>query len=160
MIDKAHVVETLFGQRKRLWQRETRHEAMLLMKAVYANDAGARDKIVTAILEGPPQELLSGKVEHEAERESFEMLSFLESSGELTLPPLARDKLLSLRKLHPDGVQVRILVYQFGLSRGRSERMSVSMKSNQSNPLICLRKSLGFKTLGNYLAGNSARQLG
>ena len=102
MIDRAHVLETLFGQRKRLWQRETRHEAMLLMKAVYANDAGARDKIVTAILEGPPQELLTGEVEHEAERESFEMLSFLESSEHITLPPEAREKLLTLREQHPE----------------------------------------------------------
>ena len=53
MIDSGHMLDVLFGKANALWRRETQHEAMLLMTALYKADAEAREQISSAILAGP-----------------------------------------------------------------------------------------------------------
>ena len=160
MIDRVHVLETLFGRKNALWQRETQHEAMLLMRALYTNDVEAREKIVTAVLEGPPQELLSGEVEHEAERELFEMLSFLESSEHVVLPAEAQKILSTLRGTHPEWRPRPYPGLSIWIEPG-SVRKEVGVDEiNSIKPADLPEKIVGFQETGKHLAVNFARQLG
>ena len=100
MIDNAHALDVLFGEGNALWRKETRHESMLLMRALCKADAAAREKISAAILAGPPPQLLAGK-DDDGEWHIFEMLAFLDSE-ELPLPLEAQRKLAEIRKRHPE----------------------------------------------------------
>ena len=100
MIDNGHVLGMLFGKRNALWRKETRHESMLLMRALYKTNAGAREKIIAAILQGPPPELLREEDNEEVDWHIFEMLSFLESE-DLPLRPEAQQELSGIKERHP-----------------------------------------------------------
>lgn len=106
MLDSAHVLDVLFGTGNALWRRETQHEAMLLMTALYKADAGAREKISSALLAGPPSQLLKEEVEKEKDGDIFEMLAFLESEH-LPLLPEAQRKLAAIREQHPEWKPVK-----------------------------------------------------
>ena len=101
MLDRAHVLDVLFGKGNSLWRRETQHEAMLLMTALYKADSEARDKISTALLAGPPSQLLDEAGENDKDRDIFEMLAFLESEH-LSLLDEAQHKLSAIREQHPE----------------------------------------------------------
>jgi hypothetical protein len=101
MLDSAHVLDVLFGKGNALWRRETQHEAMLLMRALYKADIRARENISSALLSGPPPELLDEEGEDEKDRNIFEMLTFLESEH-LPLFPDAQYKLAAIREQHPE----------------------------------------------------------
>ena len=101
MVDSAHMLDVLFGSRNSLWRRETRHGAMLLMSALYKADTGAREKISSAVLAGPPSQLLEEKGETDKDWDIFEMLAFLESE-DLPLLADAQHKLATIREQHPE----------------------------------------------------------
>ena len=101
MIQNAHVLDILFGNGNALWRTETRNEARLLMKALYKSQAGARDKIIAAILGGPPPEVLGVDGDEQPDWHIFEMLSFLESEH-LPLLPEAQRKLGEIRQQNPE----------------------------------------------------------
>lgn len=101
MIDNAHVLDILFGKGNALWRKETRHESMLLMRALYKTDAGALEKISVAILQGPPPELLREEDNEEVDWHIFEMLSFLESEYP-PLRPEAQQELSGIKERHPE----------------------------------------------------------
>jgi hypothetical protein len=100
MADTAHVLDVLFGKESALWRSETRHEAMLLMRALYKTDVGSRQKIIAAILLGPPTPSSQEEKNHEVEAHVFEVLAFLESEG-LPLTAEAQEKLAAIRDQHP-----------------------------------------------------------
>ncbi len=101
MIDSSHMLDVLFGKANALWRRETQHEAMLLMTALYKADAEAREQISSAILAGPPQQFLKEEGDEEKDGHIFEMLAILESEH-LPLLPEAERKLATLREQHPE----------------------------------------------------------
>ena len=101
MIDSGHMLDVLFGKANALWRRETQHEAMLLMTALYKADAEAREQISSAILAGPPQQFLKEEGDEEKDGHIFEMLAILESEH-LPLLPEAERKLATLREQHPE----------------------------------------------------------
>src|SRR3989338_5964805 len=97
MIDNVHVLDVLFGEGNALWRTETQHEAMLLLRTFYKADAGARAKIITNILVGPPAQFLRDGNSDGADRDIFEVLAFLEPEN-LPLPTQAQDKLAGIRE--------------------------------------------------------------
>lgn len=99
MIESAHILDVLFGGQNALWRRETQHEAMLLMRALYKADAGSREKISSALLVGPPPKYLKEEGDDEIDWHIFEMLVFLESEV-LPLLPEAQLKLAGIRERH------------------------------------------------------------
>ncbi|HEU0050045.1 MAG TPA: hypothetical protein VFQ43_20820, partial [Nitrososphaera sp.] len=101
MIDSGHMLDVLFGKANALWRRETQHEAMLLMTALYKADAEAREQISSAILAGPPQQFLKEEGDEEKDGHIFEMLAILESEH-LPLLPEAERKLATIREQHPE----------------------------------------------------------
>ena len=101
MIDSVHALDVLFGKGNALWRRETRHEAMLLMRVLYKADAVARERISAAILAGPPPQFLREKADDEADWHIFGILTFLESEH-LPLRTEAQEKLDEIRERHPE----------------------------------------------------------
>src|SRR3989338_391692 len=101
MIDSVHALDVLFGKGNALWRRETRHEAMLLMRVLYKADAVARERISAAILAGPPPQFLREKADDEADWHIFGILTFLESEH-LPLRTEAQEKLARIRERHSE----------------------------------------------------------
>jgi hypothetical protein len=120
MIDNAHALDVLFGDGNALWRTETRHESMLLMRALYKADAGAREKISAFILAGPPLQLLRGEGD-DGEWHIFEMLAFLESE-QLSLPPEGQQKLAEIRERHPEWQPKKYPGMSFWIESGRVDK--------------------------------------
>lgn len=100
MIDNTYALDILLGEGNALWRKETRHESMLLMRALYKTGAGAREKISAAILQGPPPDHLRDEDNEGVDWHIFEMLSLLESEN-LPLRPEAQQALYGIRERHP-----------------------------------------------------------
>ncbi len=58
MLDSEYALKALLSQDHILWRIETRHEATLLLCAIYKSTPAARDRLTTAIIKGPPQSVL------------------------------------------------------------------------------------------------------
>jgi hypothetical protein len=87
MLSKDNILNFLLEQDK-LWQSETKHEAMLLYKSLYKNSPEHRERVVDYVLIGPP--LSRGKVSEDdikyTEHQVFLKLKYLEEQNlELTL---------------------------------------------------------------------------
>jgi len=92
-------LETLVGRQRALWRTETRHEAMLLMGALYKRQPSTRDEIVAHVLSGSQLTDLSLSPER-IEALEFEFLGYLEGLGE-SLPARAAERLAAIRQRHP-----------------------------------------------------------
>jgi hypothetical protein len=144
MLDSAHVLDVLFGTGNALWRRETQHEAMLLMTALYKADAGAREKISSALLAGPPSQLLKEEVEKEKDGDIFEMLAFSNRNTSrfflrrnASSPPLENN----IR----NGNQLSVLVCRCGLSHLTWTRVFPLTKSIRPHRKISLIRSFDLK---------------
>ena len=86
MLSKENILSFLLEQDK-LWQSETKHEAMRLLKSLYESSPEHREKLINYILIGPP--LSRGKDSEDdkryTEHKVFTMLEYLKEQGlELT----------------------------------------------------------------------------
>jgi len=86
-----------------LWEDETRHEAMLLYKSLYANVPDIRDTIIDYVLKGPPQINISDERRSQDWKghEIFELLAYLQEN-DLPLTDKAEKFLKEIRQNHPD----------------------------------------------------------
>ena len=106
---------------------------MLLMTALYKADAGAREKISSARLAGPPSQLLKEEVEKEKDGDIFEMLAFLESDTSRFF--LRRNaSSLPLENNIRNGNQLSFLVCHCGLSHLTWTKVFPLTKSVRSAP--------------------------
>ncbi len=84
MLSKDNILSLLL-ERDNLWKEETRHEAMLLLRSLYAKSPELREGIINYILKGPPTENVKEDLEDRLEYDVFQILEYLQASGlELT----------------------------------------------------------------------------
>lgn len=99
MTTVSDAVDALLGKRDILWRTETRHEAVLLMGALYTKEPSLRDAITDYVLSQPSSPQLLGN-EERLNGLRFEFLTYLESLG-LPLPKRGQDKLADIRAQFP-----------------------------------------------------------
>ena len=138
----APICSTFFLVRgNSLWRRETRHGAMLLMSALYKADTGAREKISSAVLAGPPSQLLEEKGETDKDWDILRCLHF--SNRKTSRFSLMRNtSSLPLENNIRNGNPRSVLVCQCGLNQLGQIKIFLQTKSIRPHRKRSLIRSL------------------
>ncbi|MBW2004818.1 MAG: hypothetical protein JRI72_09430 [Deltaproteobacteria bacterium] len=102
MLSKENILSFFLAQDK-LWQSETKHEAMRLLKSLYESSPEHRERLVDYVLIGPP--LSRGKDSEDdkryTEHKVFTMLEYLKDQG-LELTGRGKEYLESIKLKYPE----------------------------------------------------------
>ncbi|MEW6669034.1 MAG: hypothetical protein AB1512_27815 [Thermodesulfobacteriota bacterium] len=121
-VNNQHVLDVLFGQSNALWRYETRHEALLLLQALYAKAAELRDMLCERIVAGPPVGVLGPEVRQEdIDRAVFDILSSLQSKG-MPLSSAGQKRLKGIREDNPTWMYADPTEISAFIERGRVAR--------------------------------------
>ena len=80
MLSKDNIL-TLLLEQDTLWDEETRHEAMLLLRSLYEKSPELREVLIKYVLKGPSTQNVKEDVKDRLEYDVFQILEYLQESG-------------------------------------------------------------------------------